>query len=259
LLCIKAAILFGAARLLGVPKHTAAETSILMSQGGEFAFVVIAVALSLSLLEPEIAQFMLIVVILTMFLTPLLAYIGRKVSQTLQEHDTIDSDQETNYGEEHPVIIGGFGRVGKMLAQLLEEQRILYVAIDSDPDLVARERANGSAVFFGDASQSELLKHIGIENAVAFATTMDKHHSAEHVITTVHKNWPHVPIFARARDIAHAKQLRANGAITAIPETVEATLELCEQLLSGLGFPEDAARAIIEDKCTWHAETTEKE
>jgi CPA2 family monovalent cation:H+ antiporter-2 len=259
LLSIKAIILFTLARLFRVPKHVAAETSILMSQGGEFAFVVIAVALSLSLLDPEIAQFMLTVVIITMFITPLLAYFARKIGHALQQQESRESEQQSEISEEHPVIIGGFGRVGKMLAQLLEEQRILYVAVDNDSDLVARERANGSAVFFGDASQSDLLKHIGIEQAAAFATTMDKHESAEHIITTINKNWPHVPIFARARDISHAKQLRASGAKTAIPETVEATLELCEQLLSGLGFPDDAARAIIEDKRTWHAETIEKE
>ena len=259
LLSIKVFILFILARLFRLPKHVAAETAILMSQGGEFAFVVMAVALSLSLLEPDIAQFMLMVVIVTMFLTPLLATVARRFGKTLHQHETGSSEQYTNMNDEHPIIIGGFGRVGRMLAQLLEEQRIPYVAVDNDPELVARERSKGSAVFFGDASQPDLLRHLGIEHAAAFATTMDKFESAEHVIKAIHKNWPHVPIFARARDISHAKQLRSNGAKTAVPETVEVSLELCEQLLTGIDFPADAARAIIDDQRTWHSEMIKKE
>jgi CPA2 family monovalent cation:H+ antiporter-2 len=114
-------------------------------------------------------------------------------------------------------------------------------------------------VYFGDASQTDLLRHLGIEHAAAFATTMDKPESAEHVIKAIHKAWPHVPIYARARDIPHARQLRASGAKTAIPETVEASLELCEQLLAGIGFPTDAARTIIDDRRTWHSEIIKKD
>ena len=258
LLVIKAAILFALARIYGLPRDVAAETSILMSQGGEFAFVVIAAALSLSLLDPDIAQFMLLVVIVTMFLTPILAPSARRLGEILRRRETGIGEQDTMPGGKHPVIIGGFGRVGRMLAQLLEEQRIPYVAIDRDAELVARERAKGLPVLFGDASQADLLRHIGIEHAAAFATTMDTPESAEHVIKAIHNIWPHVPIIARARDIEHARQLRASGANSAVPETVEASLELCEQLLNGIGFPKDAARAIIDHQRTWHSETIEK-
>ncbi len=258
LLSIKALILFALARAFRLPKDVAAETAILMSQGGEFAFVVIAAALSFTLLDPDTAQFMLLVVIVTMFLTPLLAIAGRRVGEILRRRSTDNGDMKVNVDDEHPVIIGGFGRVGRLLAQLLEEQRIPYVAIDSDPDLVAAERAKGAAVYFGDASQPDLLKHLGIERAAAFATTMDVPESAEHVIKAVHQHWPHVPIIARACDVSHAENLRASGAKSAVPETVEASLELCEQLLSNIGFPQEAARAIVDDQRTWQTDKTQE-
>lgn len=248
LLILKGAIIYTLARIWRLPRDVAAETAVLMSQGGEFAFVVIAAALSYALLDPEIAQFMLLVVIVTMFLTPLLAAAGRRLGRTIRERNAGAAAEEKPMEDGHPVIIGGFGRVGKMLAQLLEEQRVSYVAIDSDPELVARERAEGACVFFGDASRPDLLEHLGIERASAFATTMDEPGSAAHVIKAVHGAWPHVPIMARARDAGHARQLLKQGAASAVPETVEASLELCEQVLTGIGFPDDAARTIVDER-----------
>lgn len=251
LLAIKGTILFALARAYRLPRDVAAETAILMSQGGEFAFVVIAAALSFSLLDPDIAQFMLLVVIVTMFLTPLLAIIGKRVGEILRQREAKNGEVPTSIDDEHPVIIGGFGRVGRLLAQLLDDQRIPYIAIDSDPDLVATQRAKGAAIFFGDASQPELLQHLGIEKAAAFATTMNAPEAADHVIKTVHRDWPHIPIIARACDVPHAEALRASGARSAVPETVEASLELCEQLLTNIGFPQEAARSIVDDQRTW--------
>ena len=248
LLTLKAAIIYTLARIWRLPRDVAAETAVLMSQGGEFAFVIIAAALTYTLLDPQLAQFMLLVVIVTMFLTPLLAVAGRRVGEAIRERYAGLSVDEKPMEDGHPVIIGGFGRVGKMLAQLLNEQRVPYVAIDSDPELVARERAEGASVFFGDASRPDLLEHLGIDRASAFATTMDEPGSAAHVIRAVHTAWPHVPIMARARDASHARQLQKQGAASAVPETVEASLELCEQVLAGIGFPDDAARTIVDER-----------
>lgn len=248
LLILKGAIIYALARIWRLPRDVAAETAVLMSQGGEFAFVVIAAALSYALLDPEIAQFMLLVVIVTMFLTPLLAIAGRRLGKAIRERNADLAADDKPMEDGHPVIIGGFGRVGKMLAQLLEEQRVPYVAIDKDPELVAREREAGASVYFGDASQPDLLRHLGIERASAFATTMDEPGAAAHVIEAVHAAWPHVPIMARARDAAHARQLQKHGALSAVPETVEASLELCEQVLTGIGIPDDAARSIVDER-----------
>ncbi|MEM1132087.1 MAG: cation:proton antiporter [Pseudomonadota bacterium] len=248
LMVLKGTILYSLARAFRLPKDVSAETAVLMCQGGEFAFVVITAALSLALLEPATAQFVLLVVVVTMFLTPFLAIAARHLGDAIRKRSADTPDRRESLDDEHPVIIGGFGRVGKMLAQLLDQQRIPYVAIDSDPGLVAQERANGANVYFGDASQPELLVHLGIENAAAFATTMDQPGSAAPLIKAVKDEWPHVPIMARARDAEHARYLIDTGAINAVPETVEASLELCELVLTSIGIPDDAARTIVDEQ-----------
>ncbi len=260
LLCLKAAIIFVLARLFRLPLPVAAETSILMSQGGEFAFVIISAALSYALLDVEAAQFMLLVVIVTMFLTPFLAVLARRVGQKLQASDVGAASDGPAVQDQNTVIIGGFGRVGKMLARLLEKQRVPFIAIDSDAALVARERAAGTPIYYGDASQKDVLTHVGIDKAAAFATTMDAPEIAEHVVRSIHDSWPHVKIIARARDVEHALVLQKSGAQSAIPETMEASLELCERLLAGIGFPEDVARNVTGDLREWvFASMTEKD
>jgi len=258
LLALKAAILFALAKAFRLSTAVAAESAILLSQGGEFAFVVIAAALSFALLDTAAAQFVLLVVVVTMFLTPALATLGRKVGERLQKGNAENPDMALASNDGQTVIIGGFGRVGQMLAQLLDEQRVPYVAVDNDAELVAKQSAMGIPIFFGDASQPDVLNHLGIENAAAFATTMDAPETAEHVIRAIHQASPHVPIIARARDMNHARLLRASGARSAIPETMEASLELCEQLLTGIGFPEDVARNVVDNRRAWQMEMTGK-
>ena len=255
LLALKATLLLVLAKAFRLPTAVAAETAILMSQGGEFAFVIISAALSFAVLETEVAQFAILVVVVTMFLTPGLAYLGRRVGLSPRLNDLENPERLDLPNDGQTVIIGGFGRVGKMLAELLEEQRIPYVAVDNDAELVATQRARGVPIFFGDASQPHVLDHLGIEHAAAFTTTMDAPESAEPVIRAIHETSPHVPIFARARDVNHARLLRASGAASAVPEAMEASLELCEQLLVGIGFPEDVARTIVDTRRVWQMET----
>jgi CPA2 family monovalent cation:H+ antiporter-2 len=248
LVLIKSAILFGLALSFRLPAPVALEAGLLLGQGGEFAFVVVAAALAVGLLAPAAAQFILLVVVVTMFLTPLLARLGRLLADRAArrfgrayQHDAIPD------AEGH-VVIGGFGRVGQMLGRLLEAQRIPYVALDTDPDLVAAMRAEGAPVFFGDASQPEVVAHLGMDRAIAFATTMDEPGSGEWIVANVSRTWPHLPVFARARDPEHARRLKACGAVGVVPETTEASLQLGENLLVGIGIPEDAARRIVDEQ-----------
>ena len=249
LVALKAGTLFVVSKAFRQPTAVAAETAVLLCQGGEFAFVVLAAGLAVGVLDPTVGQFMLMVVILTMFLTPSLSAAGRLLGRFLEkrENGTLVPADLGITGEAH-VIIGGFGRVGHLLADLLDAQRISYVALDTDAEIIARQRAKGMSVVFGDASQPDLLPRLGIERAAAFVTTMDAPGSAEHVVGAVHQLWPHVPIYARARDAEHARRLQALGASGTVPDTVEASLQLCEELLTGIGFPEEAARAIVNER-----------
>ncbi|PKP92832.1 MAG: potassium transporter [Alphaproteobacteria bacterium HGW-Alphaproteobacteria-16] len=251
LIALKAAILFVLGRMFGLSPAVAGEAALTLGEGGEFAIVAITAALATGVIAPDAGQFILLVVVVTMFLTPGLAAAGRALGNRLAARqgmvDLPDSGDGAAHGDEEPrVVIGGFGRVGQLIARMLEDQRIPYVAIDMDPETVARHRDRGAAIYFGDASNPEVLARLGISDALAFAATMDQPGASERVVGAVHDAWPLVPIHARAVDPDHARRLVERGATSAVPETTEASLKLSETLLSELGIPEETARDIVD-------------
>ncbi|WP_188055926.1 cation:proton antiporter [Sphingosinithalassobacter sp. CS137] len=248
LIVLKALVLYPLGRAFGLSTPVAAEAAILLGEGGEFAAVAITAALAVGVMERELGQLMLLVVVVTMFLTPGLAALARWTGAALARRAKgADAPLAAEDAQER-VVIGGFGRVGQMLARTLEESRIPYVALDLDPELVAEHRRRGVPLYFGDASRPDVLDRLGIHSALAFATTMGQHGASEHVVRAVHRAWPAVPVFARARDAEHARRLIACGATGAVPETTEASLRLSLDLLSGIGIPEEAARAIVDER-----------
>jgi CPA2 family monovalent cation:H+ antiporter-2 len=144
------------------------------------------------------------------------------------------------------VVIAGCGRVGQLLADILHSQEISHVGVDADADLIAKLRAQGRPFHYGDASRRDVLAAVGAAHATAIVVTMDRPDAVERIVREAKTDWPHVPVFARARDAAHARRLRDLGADMASPDTVEAALQLGEALLNGCGVPDDAARRIIE-------------
>jgi CPA2 family monovalent cation:H+ antiporter-2 len=245
LFIVKGAILYPLARLFGRPHGVALETALLLGQGGEFAFLVIGLGLAGGLLPGGTAQFMLIVTGLTMVLTPLVAVGARRLALSAKPADG-QGDANLATGLSDHVIVVGFGRVGQMLGEIMDAQGLAHVALDMDTDLVAGYTDAGACVFFGDARQVEILRKVGVESASALVVTMDAPDAAEHVVETARRNCPDLPIYARARDGAHASRLLAKGATHVIPETIEASLELSEMVLTGAGVPDDAARQLIE-------------
>jgi CPA2 family monovalent cation:H+ antiporter-2 len=140
----------------------------------------------------------------------------------------------------------GYGRVGQMLGSVLDSQELPHVGLDNDANLVARYRSAGAGIFYGDASRPDILSKFGGDRAAALVVTMDSPRTAEHVVDTARRHWPDLLIYARARDRAHAARLIDRGASHVIPETVEASLQLGEMVLMGVGVPDQAARRIIE-------------
>ncbi len=245
---IKSPIVYGLARLFGEPRSVALEAGLLLGQGGEFAFLVVAMAFGLGLMPNDTAQFMLIVTGLTMIATPPVAQAARKlaVAAEAREADRGQSDTDIPAGLSGHVIVVGYGRVGRMLGSVLDAQGLPHVGLDIHADLVARFRAAGAGVFFGDASRADMLRRLGADRAAALVVTMDSPQTAEHVVAAARRHWPDLVIYARARDRAHAARLIARGASHAIPETVEASLQLGEMVLMGIGVPDHAARRLIE-------------
>jgi CPA2 family monovalent cation:H+ antiporter-2 len=143
------------------------------------------------------------------------------------------------------VVIGGFGRVGRMVAEILDAERIPYVALDLDATLVRAERAGGRPVFYGDASRREILDRVGGAHARAFVVTPDAAEAEERMVRAIRAAWPEAVIHARAKDHAHARRLLGIGVASAVPETLEGSLQLAGRVLAGEGLPEDVIDARL--------------
>lgn len=233
----------------GLSRHTAVEAGLLLGQGGEFAFIVVGLAMSLALIPSEVGHFMLIVAGLTMLITPLVAVAGHRLAVHL-EHRTAARAHETELADapelDGHVILAGFGRVGRTLSNTLEAESVPWVALDVDPNSVAAARAEGLPVYYGNASRLDMLNRAHIERAQAVVVTMDDAAAAEKMVLEIRRAWPMIPVYVRARDRAHAGRLRAAGATLAVPETTEASLQLAGRVLAGLGASEEVIRRRLD-------------
>jgi CPA2 family monovalent cation:H+ antiporter-2 len=157
---------------------------------------------------------------------------------------------ETPLPEDHRarVVIAGFGRVGHLVASMLDEHKIPYLAVDSDADLVARERKSGLNVYYGDAANAEFLKRCGLAEAPALAVTMDNQLRVDEVVKAARSLRGDLKIIARARDERHAQKLYGAGVTEAVPETVESSLQLGEALLVETGVPMGLAIASVHER-----------
>ena len=248
LFLVKCPIIYLLARLFGEPRSAAFEAALLLGQGGEFAFLVVGLAASLNLIPSDTAQFMLMVTGITMFATPTIAQIARKIGHRLEIREAAGGDLVSGPtdGLEGHVIIVGYGRVGQMLGAFLTAHELPFVALDANAGMIPRFRETGASVFYGDASKPDLLRKFGANNAAALVVTMDNATTVEHVVASARRNWPDLNIFARAHDVDHATQLVAGGANHAVPETTEASLQLSELVLISAGIPDHAARHSVE-------------
>ena len=248
LLAIKAAILLAACLTFRVSSGVAVEASILLAQAGEFAFVVIALGRATGLVPSELAQAATAVVGISMVITPVLALGARGIAGRIQriEHRDHMPSKNTMDLSDH-VIIGGYGRVGQVIGRLMKAENVPFVALDTDAEVVSEHKRRGEPVYFGDAARREFLHRSGAERARAFVVTVNSARAAERMVAAAHRERPDVPVFARARDPAHAARLVKLGAVEVIPEAVEASLQLGARVLEGLGIPDDAVARRLEE------------
>lgn len=248
LLVLKAMVNIGLCLLWRLPKHHAVEVGLLLAQAGEFAFVVVGLAMGLGVLPQATGHFMLIVAGLTMVLTPALAAMARQVGTWIERDAAVHGEavvvEATNF--ENHVVLAGFGRVGRLIASVLDREEIPYLAIDSDPDETQRARAEGLPVRFGDASRLEVLRAANVEHASALVVTIASERVTQRLTERMREAAPHVPLYARARDHHHAERLLKAGATASIPETVEGSLQLAGRILSGLGIEEEVIQRRLQ-------------
>lgn len=248
LIIVKAVVLTLLGRLFKLSWHSAIETGLLLGPGGEFAFVGLGMAAGLHLVDRGLSGFILAAITLTMAANPLLAILGRRISQRLHDDTFSDPSIAAKPSESgaHAIIVG-YGRVGKVVCKLFKELNVPFIATDIDPHVVSRARREGDPVYFGDASDPEFLRVCGLDLATGVIITINARESIDAIVSEVRSQNPQILVVSRAKDASHASHLYAVGASDAVPETIEASLQLSEAALVGLGVPTGKAIAAIHD------------
>lgn len=246
---IKSIVTTGLLRLGGVSRGVATETGLLMAAPSETTLIVLAAATQAQLIAPDAAAFWQVVTAIGLTITPMLARIGHSVARRIEwRHDlTLDVEPAAASGEPQTILIG-FGRVGRLVAEMLETHHRPYVAIEADVDLVTIARREGKPVKFGDAARPATLERLNLEAASAVVLTMDDPVQALRLTAHLRKRFPELKIVARARDTDHAAELYRAGATDAVPETLESSLQLSESVLVDLGVALGPVIASIHEK-----------
>ncbi len=244
----KAIVTFLFLRVAHSRRGVAAETGLLMGSPSETTLIVLATAAQAQLILPSTASFWQTVTAIGLTITPLLAKLGRTVSRQLESRAGVDAG-DVEIDEEGPgTVVIGFGRVGRMVADMLAVHGQKYVAVEADIDSVEAARRQGHPVLFGDVARAELVDRLKLHTAKALILTMDDPVLTVRLARRVRALAPDLPIVARARDTAHAAELYRAGVTDAVPETLESSLQLAEAVLVDLGVAMGPVIASIHEK-----------
>jgi CPA2 family monovalent cation:H+ antiporter-2 len=244
-LAVKTVVTGGLLRLSGSRAGTAAETGLLMASPSETTLILIGAAAATGTIAAPTASFWQAVTALGLTVTPLLAKLGQLAARQV-DHAASEEPQE---GEaKGRTVIFGFGRVGRMVADMMITHKRPYLAVDSDIDSVRHAREAGYNVLFGDVRRPELADKLHLGHAAALVLTMDDPVLVAQLARRVRGWVPELPIIARARDTDHAAQLYKAGVTDAVPETLEASLQLAEAVLVDVGAPMGPVIASIHEK-----------
>jgi len=235
LMVAKAAITFVAARLMRLKTGVAAEVALSLAAGGEFAFVILSTAIAAHVIPRQMGQSVVMAATLSMFAIPALSALGAHLGAQAETPASVP-EPATDDGPAR-VLVVGYGRVGRMVGDMLSRHDIPWAAVDRDAREAEAARVGGNEVFFGDASRREFLMRLGVDTARALVVTMDAPEAAEATVAA-----------ARARDTRHAQRLYALGATDVVPETVEASLQLSEAVLIDIGTPMGLVIASIHER-----------
>jgi len=236
-------------RASGSRRAVSVETGILMASPSETSLIVISAAAGAGLLAASEANLWTTVTAIGLTVTPLLAKLGRFAGKRAAAQHLADELDSTVEGAKlGQVFVLGFGRVGRIVAEMLDAHGKDYLAVDADIDGVAAARADGYDVLFGDVSRPEFLKRLAKREPSAFILTMDNPVLVGRLTRALRRAFPDLPIIARARDTSHASKLYRAGVTDAVPETLEASLQLSEAALVDLGVAMGPVIASIHEK-----------
>ncbi|KAJ4914612.1 hypothetical protein Rs2_00162 [Raphanus sativus] len=247
-------------KLFGISIISAIRAGLLLAPGGEFAFVAFGEAVNQGIMSPQLSSLLFLVVGISMAITPWLAAGGQLIASRFELHDVrslLPVESETDDLQDH-IIICGFGRVGQIIAQLLSERLIPFVALDVSSDRVTIARSMDLPVYFGDAGSREVLHKIGAERACAAVVALDAPGTNYRCVWALNKYYPNVKTFVRAHDVVHGLNLEKAGATAVVPETLEPSLQLAAAVLAQAKLPTSEIANTINEFRTRHlSELTE--
>lgn len=241
LIVIKIVVLFPMTYWFGLTKQNSIAVSLLLAQSGEFALVLFSLAHQSAILNDEVYQHLLLIVLLSMLVTPALASFSQRI---LKGQPSVKA-KNTEIAIEAPIVLVGFGRVGHRIGEILSLTGMPFVALDFDASIVEKERAKGHSVFYGDVRNPELLQAAGANNAQIIIVTLNDPKASEQVVTSLRKTHPEVEIYVRGHNLIQCRKLRKLGASKAVSENVEASLELASMALINVGLDSKKREAVI--------------
>nr|WP_295670621.1 cation:proton antiporter [Sphingomonas sp.] len=245
---VKTAVTFGLLKLSGIRNGVAAETGVLMGSPSETTLIVLGTAAQAQLIQASTANFWQTVTAIGLTITPLLAQLGKRVARGIEKRSSDDGGDLEIPLEGPGTVVIGFGRVGRMVADMLKVHNQPFIAVEADIDAVAAARAEGYPVIFGDVARGELVDRLNLGRAKALILTMDDPVLSVRLTRRVRGWVPDLTIVARARDTIHAAELYKAGATDAVPETLESSLQLSEAVLVDLGVAVGPVIASIHEK-----------
>lgn len=241
---IKSVILYGVGRLFKLNHESSKQMALTVGQGGEFAFVIFGIALSTNLIDSNIIKMLTAIITISMALSPLLNLMSIKWTQ--MRRIIAEPEYDQIQGEAPEVIIAGFGRFGQVFGRVLRAQGIPFVAIDHDPQQIELVRRFGNKVYYGDVSRLDLLHAAGIKHAKYFILAIDDVQVSTETARVIQENFPHIKLFARARNRGHAFDLMDLKVPFIKREVFDSSVYFVEELLVAMGFEKEKASVLVQ-------------
>ena len=251
LIAVKALIVFFLALIFGVERSASLEAAMLLAPGGEFAYALLTSAMGAGVLPGHFGAEAMVVVTISIFFIPLLGRFGASPTKPKSKNDDLTRHADlmpVTQVAENRVMIVGFGRIGGLVGEMLKRHQIPFVAVDDVVSIVSTARLNGVEIYWGNAQRRDFLLKCGVAQAKALVVTIENPPATEEIVRLAHELRKDLIIVARARDARHATELYRLGASDAIPETIEASLQLAETVLVDIGVPMGHVIASIHEK-----------
>jgi len=251
LIAIKIAVLFPLTLLFNIKLKNGLATSLVLAQSGEFALVLFTLAWQSNLLTTVLYQQLLLIVLLSMLITPILSQMAQRIVSTRETK----LSQPIEKPEAAPLMIAGFGRVGRRIGEILVNANRPFIALDSDVDIVENARADNYPVFYGDLRNPEVLKAAGANRAEIIIVTLNDKDASEKIVASLRESHPDKIIYVRGHSLSQCKKLRQLGASGVVSENVEASLELARLALDSVGIDIIKQDALLNDfRKKYHAQ-----